>query len=1179
MLQQDIFKNAYNSENWKQTLRTTFGDSRFVAYQTVANLDYDHIRIKRAGIIGEVLLDDEYEVEQKLLVFEFLLQPNMTKLDINRVMLSNIVDKIRDDAGVTGALAVFIDEQRQKWRLTLVAKQETYGEETIATLPKRYTYLLGEGENTRTVTERFNALQNAMFKDLKTLLDAFAVEKLSNAFFDEYTKHYKAFCEAVAKHEAADTVFQGNDKYQRDFVKRLLGRIVFLYFLQKKGWLGAKKGTNTGNYTFVKSLFEQCSDKNRFYSEVLSKLFFDTLNNENRKESAYTMPNGELVQVPFLNGGLFEEDTPNSHLLDFDASLFKALFDTFDQYNFTIDESSPLDHEVGIDPEMLGHIFENQLEDNKDKGAFYTPKQIVHYMCQESLIQYLQTNLNDTAINEVISHFVRFKTQESVSNIASYKDKIDKLLRKVKICDPAIGSGAFPMGLLHEVFYCLVALAPNPDAYELKKHIIRNSIYGVDIEKGAVDIARLRFWLSLVVDATKPEPLPNLDYKIMQGNSLLESYEGIPLDNVTGDVKITIHDANKPTQIDIFTNKVAEPQADYRMADDEASTLNEYLTDYFSAKNKATKDHLHQEIDNMVHEHIDRCLEMNVNKLTIQIADLEKKLQDKTKGISEAQAGLFLNKSKEAKRIVELKKALEKQQESRLRLEMFEEKGEKPYFLWHLYFKDVFDDGGFDIVIGNPPYVGISRMKDKESIANANFDTFESSGDLYALFYEQGAKLLKSDGVLSYITSRQWMQAAYGKSLRKFFTEKTNPTVLIDFGQKKLFKGATVFVNILTLRNQEYTQQLKAVLVPNEYDMNGNDLSTYIDNNLIDIKIDENTWKINDTNKLNEIIEAKGKALKDWESIDFFRGITTGYNDAFHITKAQRDELISQDPNNAAIIKPLLRGKDIKRYGYEFQEWYIINTHNGIREFQIPAINVVKDYPIVYKYLQKFENELVVRQDKGEHWTNLRNCAFLYEFDKPKIIWIEISDRANYAYDESGMYLTNSAYFLTCESENVNLKYVLAVLNSKVSDFYFSQHTAKIAGGRMRYTGQYVGLVRIPEIPLPEQKPFEILVDYILFLKSLVHEDARDRSIQYYFEHILDAAVSELFFAEEMHKVGFYVLESVKKLSDFDKNPTFSDLKALYEELNQSSHPLRKAVSSMKFYEPFNLIEEALKGK
>jgi type I restriction-modification system DNA methylase subunit len=293
-----------------------------------------------------------------------------------------------------------------------------------------------------------------------------------------------------------------------------------LQFLQKKGWLGVKNGEwGSGDSEFLQTLYKNCDDKDHFVDNVLEELF-NELNTEHNVETSH-------FKVPYLNGGLFEREATDETEFPLPAKYMQQMLDFFASYNFTIDENDPDDAEVGVDPEMLGRIFENLLEDNKDKGAFYTPKEIVTYMCRESLIAYLQTDIEDEETKEAIRQFVT--THEKNEKLPS---DTDQKLKDVKICDPAIGSGAFPMGLLKELFQCRTALEgiEQSKAAEIKKHIIQNNIYGVDIERGAVDIARLRFWLSLIVDEENPQALPNLDYKIVEGNSLITTFDGQYID-------------------------------------------------------------------------------------------------------------------------------------------------------------------------------------------------------------------------------------------------------------------------------------------------------------------------------------------------------------------------------------------------------------------------------------------------------------------------------------------------------------------------------------------------------------------------------------------------------------------------------------------------------------------------
>ncbi|NLE62733.1 MAG: hypothetical protein GX612_02710, partial [Bacteroidales bacterium] len=598
--------------------------------------------IDKVWVYGNIQLDDSTEIT----CYEVLLQPKV-RIEQSKVAIQQYVRKL-----LTAGQAAFINfiapANNNVWRLTYVAKDSVLTEQGIKekiTHKKRYTFLLGPAETCKTAAERFEVLSTEKVIDFKALEKAFSVEKLSKAFFDEYTLHYQNFCNYLQESNYRRSVFnisipadaskEEKDKACkpiRDFVKKLLGRIVFLYFVQKKGWLGASDTNYTdGLGDFIKQLFHTSGGNDIFYCNWLTKLFFDTLNADEvkRPNEDFEMPDGKLVKVPFLNGGLFDKEKIDESLLTFPAKLFhnpdfddtlltpknngyaRGFLDFLDAFNFTVYEDSPDEHTVAVDPEMLGHIFENLLEDNKDKGAFYTPKEIVHYMCQESLIEYLATGLQKEYTiykhlgNEQIelfgneSRYGQLKIMEElgekgldrdeVSYMVKYKDiskltpkqlhSIDTLLDNVKICDPAIGSGAFPMGLLQEIFSIkeLIAYETGKEwkPAETKLNIIQKSIYGVDIEKGAVDIARLRFWLSLVVDEEKPKALPNLDYKIVVGDSLISKFDG-EIVEIDWEIK-------EGTQTDIFGNENLQKRKQL------LKTLTEKQRKYFDPANKNKK--------------------------------------------------------------------------------------------------------------------------------------------------------------------------------------------------------------------------------------------------------------------------------------------------------------------------------------------------------------------------------------------------------------------------------------------------------------------------------------------------------------------------------------------------------------------------------------------------------------
>ena len=504
-------------------------------------------------------------------------------MERNRVNIQRLIRTVMDQFSCAFMLFHYEDDTRWDWRFTYCRKS---GNKEETTDSKRYTFLLGPGQSCRTATDNFMALYDKRSSlEIKDIEDAFNVEALSKEFFGKYKTQYETFVNymvdptnGMRQHfidkdfdrtgMTADKIRDREEKPIRDYVKKLLGRIVFLHFLQKKGWLGVPAGKEwgEGDRDFMLNIFKKAneSQKENFLDEILEGLFAEGLDRDRSAQGDLydTKVEGfRNCRIPYLNGGLFERDILDKKPSHFPASYFDGLLTMLSQYNFTIDENDPNDAEVGVDPEMLGRIFENLLEDNKDKGAFYTPKEIVQYMCRESLIAYLQTDQREED-KECIRLFV---TTHDASLLGDLKEGIDQKLCNVKICDPAIGSGAFPMGLLRELFFCRSAIEPNimENAANIKRHIIQNNIYGVDIERGAVDIARLRFWLSLIVDEKSPEALPNLDFKIMQGNSLLEQYKGADLSTMT-DKKVTAEGITLfDSMLDVYRKNLRDKLSEY----------------------------------------------------------------------------------------------------------------------------------------------------------------------------------------------------------------------------------------------------------------------------------------------------------------------------------------------------------------------------------------------------------------------------------------------------------------------------------------------------------------------------------------------------------------------------------------------------------------------------------------
>ena len=689
------------------------------------------------------------------------LQDNIA-LKRSRVNIQNCVRKVMEND--SNALIFFhFTDNAKEWRVSYVNKADSLKNSTSA---KRYTYLCGPEHSCRTIAERFSTLESLSTIKDENMLEAFAVAPLSDDFFNEYRKHYAdlveyisgkrfikkggKFVEEKTKKAASEfsNAFNGDDKTVRDFVKKMMGRLVFLQFLQKKGWLGVPKNAKwgTGDKNFIYNLFTNAdvSVKNDFLEQALEPLFFKSLNCDRGEEAIAPKAVCNIyrseIRIPYLNGGLFEEDELDKKRVKFKKEHFESIFEFFNQYNFTIDETDPDDVEIGVDPEMLGKIFENLLEDNKDKGAFYTPKEIVQYMCRESLIAYLETETvkhDETTSKDKIRNFVLNHEASSFSE----KEKADilKALIDVKICDPAVGSGAFPMGMLNELLPCVQILTGEAKTrVELKKHIVKDNIYGVDIEKGAVDIARLRFWLAIIVDEEEPLPLPNLDYKIMQGNSLLESFEGIDLSDLT-------------------TKKVDELFDD---ADDEKCLVTT-LQKYFDTSDHNAKI-AHREA------------------IKSAVLDLLEK-----RGISTAENKVKTDLSK---------------------LDLHEN---TQFFLWHTWFYDVFNRpndcngrNGFDIVIGNPPYKIISKDDSKKSIYDKNFIVAHGGKrNLYHLFFEQGINLLHDNSILSYITPDTYFSGNDTESLREFFVKNCEIKSIVHYTEKdKVFENVTQAVAVCIMK-------------------------------------------------------------------------------------------------------------------------------------------------------------------------------------------------------------------------------------------------------------------------------------------------------------------------------------------------------------------------------------------
>ena len=998
----EIFKSPFSSETWNELLINFFHANRLrITPQSISDTEEK----SQGFFLGSIDTPDGYSVG--------LFRYDVTDGSVTnrRVGLRNLVKKfINASYGEFDAALVVYDDS-ENWRLSFICDIKD-----AATTPKRFSYVFGDPTmQYHTPAERFLTLQTKGI-DFTNLREAFSVDALSKQFFDEYRELYADFVQYITgkryvkekgkwvekkkseENELFANTFGSDEKLVRDYIKKMFGRIVFLYFLQRKGWMA-------GNKNYMHDLFANSEKKDNFLDGELEPLFFDLLNTrpEYRPATARSLPGSE--QIPYLNGGLFEKDEVDPEHCVFPSSYFERLFGFLDSYNFTIDENDTEDAEIGIDPEMLGRIFENLLEDNKDKGAFYTPKEIVDYMCRESLIAYLNNGYEKKA-HPLIRRFIETIDPEILTS-----EQRMKLLRKlvdIKICDPAIGSGAFPMGLVNLLSRIFTSLKPDADRTKMKRHIMEKSIYGVDIERGAVDIARLRFWLAMVVDETEPQPLPNLHFKIMQGNSLQESYKERDLSGLASG----------------FT---ANGQSTLAFTDDREMLQHELKTFYHTAD--------HFERDRLLNS-----IKANVIRQIYDVTGDENILKD-VKDVS----------------------------------------ANESFFLWHTWFNDVFENGGFDIVIGNPPYIQLQGNGGAlaKLYEGCKFESFARTGDIYCLFYEQGWRMLKKGGHLCFITSNKWMRAGYGKDLRQFLAKKTNPKLLLDFGGIQVFDSATVDTNILLFSKEDNRHETLAVSGSKQHKDILKNLSDFVRQNAVATDFaGSDSWVILSPieQSIKRKIESVGVPLKDWD-INIYRGVLTGYNEAFIISTEKRDEILSkcktleERQRTEELIRPILRGRDIKRYGYDWANLWLINTHNGIKG-KLERIHI-EDYPAVKAHLDQYWDKISARADKGETPYNLRNCAYLDDFNEPKLIWGEISDRSKFAYDSNGSYVPEATTFLLVGEEVISLYYFL---NSSPAEWYFSKLGPRTGEGTIRWKKYTVEMIFAPHLSFSQKREIENIV-------------------------------------------------------------------------------------------------------
>lgn len=1027
----EFLNSRYERDKWKKFTSKIFKNVNY--FSSPIKIESNNNKIVSFYELGFIKLVDG----KKISLFELKLRKDLN-IQRNKVELRNITTKFIDMVTSHGVLVIY-ENQSDDYRLTFSSKYEEILEtgefKKIETDNKRFTYLLGENESCSTAAERISLLsENSNSLNLNDLFDAFNVDKVNQEFFNNYKNLCFKLVEQIkvlrSKDKRIDNDFKNNFLDEYEFSKKLMGQIVFLYFIQKKGWLGLKRkddGTfpewGKGPKNFLRKLFdkEYCNYKN-FFNDVLEELFYVGLSTD--------LPNNYFpklqCKIPYLNGGLFEPLNNydwNETNLYIENKIIEEIFDIFDRYNFTIEEEDNFEKEIAIDPEMLGKVFENLLDENLQKGVRYTPREIVNLMCINSLagyfeiyfqkefsLNFLKTTFNDLSKYEMIQSDGLNKDINNFLN--KYANKLDNKLAKIKICDPAIGSGAFPVTMMNIVTKirknCKYFLNKNihNTMYGLKKSFIKNNIYGVDIDSSAVEISKLRLWLSLIIDEDnleKIDTLPTLDYKILQGNSLFDDFGSI----------------------DLFSN--SQKQLSFDSLDSEK----EILLEKYSEELKKFNEVQGYKNKNFQKEKINNLLKSIINE------EIESKKKFDSRD----------------PKIIELKDLLED----------FEKK-KHDFFLWRIVFFDVFKNNkGFDIVIANPPYLRQEEIIPYKKRIEDTYKLYNSTSDIYTYFYELSKSILNDEGCSSFITSNKWMRAKYGLKLRKFFLEDVNLIDIVNFTDLKIFQNATTNTNLTLfskdntrLNNLTYCEFSKKdnvisdldYVISNSYEVNRNSL------NIENFSFND----VSNNNLLNKII-SKGVQFKDLNAKIYY-GLKTGFNEGFVIDGILREKLIKKCPLAKELIKPILRGRDISKYNFNFNDKWLICIPSGWtnkNKGKLDPLNYVKKNinPII-EHLISIENiqkknrvgskrklkGLFNRDDFGDYWWELRDCIYYDTYDnKNKIVWLELTDESKFSLCSEPMYLLAGAFHMIVEEPEL----IIGYLNSSVAMYNF-KHIGNSSG-------------------------------------------------------------------------------------------------------------------------------------
>jgi len=1131
LLLNKTFKHEFDMDNYLEFLRELFNKSNFYPreYKSIKKEFWKYENI--VYFLGDY--EDVYGENIALYVVEL---SNHSSRDRARTMQRNLIASLMKDK-YESALVAFYGAKQDDWRFSLVNIEYEILNGHINTKlssPRRHSFLVGPNEPNHTCQKQFVDLLS--YEDNINVIDiqdAFNIENVTDEFFKEYKRLFLDLNDSLnnilKNDETVKNEFEIKNIKTSDFAKKLMGQLVFVYFLQKKGWLGVEKDSEwgTGPKNFLRVIFEKCDKSGRnFFDDELEKIFYKGFSEE-VEDDHYEM---FKYKIPFLNGGLFEPlnnyDWVKTNLT-LDNSIFRNIIDTFDKFNFTVKEDEPLEKEVAVDPEMLGKVFENllEVEDRLSEGAFYTPRPIVHYMCQESLINYLTTKSNipendlrifitksDFAINSIIRaneekkkyNGKQYSKIELPDSIKNNSDELDFLLKKVKVIDPAVGSGAFPVGMMNELVkarYILRLLnnIENVNIYELKKETIENSLYGVDIEQSATDITKLRFWLSLIVDEENMEeinPLPNLDNQIMCGNSLVDSYMGFKL----FDDSVIVRSAQQ---------KLAATPTELAFNELEYKKRNYFTTSGPKSKLKLKKD-IKKLKWNFIEVHLKHMKENHI---------LEK-------------------------------------------IKQYENSETKPFFIWELEFSEIFkgENPGFDIVIGNPPYVGEKGNKEKfhlikKSVWGKKF--YYTKMDLFYYFYHKALDIAKTNGSISFITTNYFLTADGAVKLRNDFKNRGNIKKIINFNELRIFESAKGQHNIITILTKNSSHdKTKSFSVKVEGDLNekifikilnkdqnvidyteinqrdlyyGNDNLIFLEghSNKDDIHSKESIIsnilkKMENGEKLKNIMEIKAGAdvtlsvIKD-KQIKNFEGNFVKGEGVFVLTD---NELLSKNfpKNELDLIKPFIKNSDIIKYGIKDSNKHLIYTQSDTD---------IDQYPNIKKHLEKYKEILIdqmTRYNENYPWFMIHRPRDERIFLDERLILPYRSKKNKFAYSTKPIYASRDVFYLLPNNNEFNIKYILSLLNSKLY-YVWLYYRGKRKGNTLELYSTPVGNIPIKKIALKEQNKFANLADNMI---KLTNEKINDNEISSNIKQ-LDNEINQLVY--DLYELSLEEIELIEEIT------------------------------------------------